>query len=98
MKVYKILETSYRYGDENGVTESIFSTPEVRDEFFNLLYKMMKENTSQHENIESKTDDKFEYNDGGKWTYCTEKSDEDLKIIDSFDIDENERFNFKYKD
>ena len=82
MKVYKIYQTSYRYGDENGVTENFFSTPEVRDLYFNHLYKMMQENTSQHEDIESKTDDKFEYNDGGKWAYCTEKADEELNIIE----------------
>ena len=55
MKVYKIYETSYRYGDENGVTENIFSTPEIRDDYFNLLYKMSKENTSLHEIEDIKT-------------------------------------------
>ena len=98
MKVYKIYETSYRYGDENGVTETIFSTPEIRDEYFKVLYKWMQENTSQHENVEEHTDDKFEYHDGGKWSYCTEKTDEELSFVESFEVDEKGSVKFKYKD
>ena len=98
MKVYKIYQTSYRYGDENGVTETIFNTPEVRDEYFKHLYKFMKENDAQHEDVEETTDDKFEYYDGGKWAYCTQKVDEDLNIIESFKVDEKGLLKFKYKD
>jgi len=87
MKVYKIYETSYRYGDENGVTENIFSTPEIRDDYFNLLYKMSKENTSLHEIEDIKTNDKFVF-EAGKWSYYTEKSDEELNIIESISVDE----------
>ena len=98
MKVYKIYETSYRYGDEQGVKETTFSTPEIRDEYFNLLYKWMQENTAQHEDVEEHTDDNFEYNDGGKWSYATIKIDDDSKIIESFEVDEKGRIKFKYKD
>lgn len=44
MKVYKIYETAYRYGDEQGPDETIFSSPEVRDDYFKELFKMSKEN------------------------------------------------------
>lgn len=98
MKVYKIYETSYRYDDENCVTETHFTSPEVRDDYFNLLYKMMKENTAQHEDIKSKTDNNFEYNDGGKWSYVTQKIDEELSFVESFRVDKKGIIEFKYKD
>ena len=98
MKVYKIYQTSYRYGDENGVTENVFSTPEIRDDYYNLLYKMMQENTAQHEDVDEHTDEKFEYNDGGKWSYVTQKEDDDSYIIESFEVNKKGLIKFKYKE
>ena len=97
MKVYKIYETSYRYGDENAVKETFFTTPEVRDEYFKHLYKMSQENSSLHEEVELKKENRFVF-EAGKWSYDTEKSDEELNIIESFEIDEKGRIEFKYKD
>lgn len=96
MKVYKIYETSYRYGDEQGPEETIFTTPEVRDEYFKELYKINKENVSLTERDDSKTETKFVFDDDGKWSYEYEKKDEDLKIIESFEINEQGWFSFSF--
>ena len=96
MKVYKIYKTAYRYDDEQTTDEIFFTTSKVRDEYFKELFKMSKENDHLTE-IKDSTDSKFIFDDGGKWSYETIKSDEELKIIESFEILENGLFNFTYK-
>ncbi len=95
MKVYKIYEIAYRYGDEESRQETLFTTSEVRDQYFNELYKMMKENSHQTE-IENSSENEFEYTDNGKWSYETIKTDEIVKIIESFEIDDKGIFSFSY--
>jgi len=96
MKVYKIYEISYRYGDEQTPDETIFTTPEVRDEYFKELLKISKENDRLTERLDSTTENEFVFDDGGKWSYETKKSDEDMKIIESFTINEKGLFRFSY--
>ena len=88
-QVFKVLQTSYRYYDENGITEKIFSTKELMDEYFYILYEKYKNNKHQHETsspitkLESLTCNRFEFNDGGKWSYEVNKEITELVIYES---------------
>lgn len=69
--VFKVVETSYRFGDDETPSETLFATKELMDEYFDILYSQYKSNKNRYE--EDKEDDEFWFNDGGKWTYKVHK-------------------------
>jgi hypothetical protein len=89
IQVFKVIRTSYRYGDENGITEKSFSTEQLMNQYFYDLYNTYKDNKSYHElsppltEKESLTCNQFEFNDGGKWSYEVFKEITELVIYES---------------
>jgi len=88
MKVYKIYETPFRWGDDQTPEETTFTTPEVRDDYFKKLFKICKEDSHLKERENVTTDKKFIFDGDGKWSYEYTKTDEELKIIESFDFND----------
>lgn len=90
LKVYTVIESSYRYGDLNDTITKKFFNPESRDKYFDFIHQDKKHNKYLNEYEPN------HFDDGGKWSYELEKGEEEVKIIENFDIVNGKMINFKY--
>lgn len=77
LKVYTVVEESFRYGDSEGKTKKIFSTMEHRDEYFNQQIGFMRKLEDLNEYEPNCFEDSIH-----KWAYDYSKIDETIDIIE----------------
>jgi len=69
MKIYKVYQTSARYGDSSSVDENFYSSYDVAKKYFDLEVQFVKNNDEFSKYINEEREDYISYSDGYKWTY-----------------------------